>query len=313
MPPPAAPCGCGWTRHPSSREHSTSRPPEPAAGGGAGSARKQAIAREQARSPTVRLFWCGCLFWRAPSARRPPPAANPTPNLCHAHQRNILHIVPVPTETLPPRSLLRDDVYARLRDAIVDGTLAPDEQLRDMELATWLGVSRTPVREALLELARAGLVRATPGKSTVVAPVDPAAVRDAQSVVAAMHALAVREAVARLTPEDLAEMRDANAAFAEAQRRGDVDAALDADERFHRVAIVASGNRAAAQVIAQYEPVLRRAERLRFASHEGEASAERHNALIALCTSGDVDAAADLAAQTWQTLTLPPVDEGDTR
>jgi len=221
--------------------------------------------------------------------------------------------VPVPTETLPPRSLLRDDVYARLRDAIVDGTLAPDEQLRDMELATWLGVSRTPVREALLELARAGLVRATPGKSTVVAPVDPAAVRDAQSVVAAMHALAVREAVARLTPEDLAEMRDANAAFAEAQRRGDVDAALDADERFHRVAIVASGNRAAAQVIAQYEPVLRRAERLRFASHEGEASAERHNALIALCTSGDVDAAADLAAQTWQTLTLPPVDEGDTR
>ena len=83
-----------------------------------------------------------------------------------ASESDILHIVPVPTESLPPRPLLREDVLARLRDAIIDGTLAPDEQLRDTEIATWLGVSRTPVREALLELARAGLVRATPGRST---------------------------------------------------------------------------------------------------------------------------------------------------
>ncbi|MFV0373968.1 GntR family transcriptional regulator [Microbacterium sp.] len=102
--------------------------------------------------------------------------------------------MPIPAETLPPRPLLRDTVLARLRDAIVDGTLAPDEQLRDSELATWLGVSRTPVREALLELSRAGLVQAVPGKSTVIAPIDPTAVRDAQSVVAAMHSLAARAA-----------------------------------------------------------------------------------------------------------------------
>ena len=51
------------------------------------------------------------------------------------------------------RSLLRDDVYVRLRDAIVDGTFTPGEQLRDGDLAQWLGVSRTPVREALLRLA----------------------------------------------------------------------------------------------------------------------------------------------------------------
>lgn len=216
---------------------------------------------------------------------------------------DILHIVPVPAETLPPRPLLRDDVLTRLRDAIVDGTLAPEEQLRDTELATWLGVSRTPVREALLELGRAGLVRATPGRSTVVAPVDPVAVRDAQAVVAAMHALVVREAVPRLTTADLDAMREANTAFTEAQRRGDVDAAMDADDRFHRVAVAASGNRAAAQVLAQYEPVLRRAERLRFASHEGEASAARHAELIARSAAGDADGAARLAELTWQTLT----------
>lgn len=224
-------------------------------------------------------------------------------------ESDILHIVPVPTESLPPRPLLREDVLARLRDAIVDGTLAPDEQLRDTEIATWLGVSRTPVREALLELARAGLVRATPGRSTIVAPVEPAAVGEAQSVVAAMHALVVREAVPRLTSDDLDAMRAANDEFTAAQQAGDLDAALDADARFHQIAIAASGNRAAAAVIAQFEPVLLRAERLRFASHEGAESAARHVRLIELCAAGDADAAGRLAEQTWQTLTIEPAPD----
>ncbi|CAI9387925.1 GntR family transcriptional regulator [Microbacterium sp. T2.11-28] len=224
--------------------------------------------------------------------------------------------MPVPIDSLPPRALLRDDVLARLRDAIVDGTLAPDEQLRDTELAAWLGVSRTPVREALLELARAGLVRATPGRSTVVAPLDRASVRDAQAVVAAMHALAIRDAIPRLTAEHLDAMRSANADFADAQRRGDVDGALAADERFHAVAVAACGNAAVRTVLAQYEPVLRRAERLRFASHEGAASVARHEQLIALCAAADADGAARLAEQTWQTLTIdsaPDTAGGTTR
>lgn len=212
--------------------------------------------------------------------------------------------MPVPSQHLPARPLLREDVYTRLRDAIVDGTLAPDEQLRDLELAAWLGVSRTPVREALLELSRAGLVRATPGRSTVVAPLDVAGIRDAQAVVAAMHALAVRGAVERLTDDDIERMRSANAAFADAQRRGDVDAALRADEEFHAVAVAASGNKAVQTVIAQYEPVLRRAERLRFASSEGEESIARHERLIDLLDARDADGAAKVAEQTWQTLTV---------
>lgn len=220
--------------------------------------------------------------------------------------------MPVPAETLPSRPLLRDDVYVRLRDAIVDGTLAPDEQLRDAELAAWLGVSRTPVREALLELGRAGLVRATPGRSTVVAPLDTRSVRNAQAVVAAMHALAVRGAAPRLRAGDVDRMRAANAAFAKAQRAGDVDGALRADEQFHAVAVDACGNDAVRSVIAQYEPVLRRAERLRFASGEGEESIARHERLIDLLAAGDADGAARVAEQTWQTLTIdtPTPDEG---
>ncbi len=210
--------------------------------------------------------------------------------------------MPLPTETLAPRALLRDDVHTRLRDAIVDGTLAPGEQLRDGDIATWLGVSRTPVREALLELGRAGLVRTVPGRSTVVAPIDARSIRDARAVVAALHALAIRTAVPRLSASDVDRMREANARFAQAQATGDVDAALRADTAFHAVALAASGNAALQAVIDQYEPVLHRAERFRFASHEGAASVDRHERLIALCAAGDADGAALLAEQIWQTL-----------
>ena len=212
--------------------------------------------------------------------------------------------MPVPSVTLPPRALLRDEVCERLRDAIVDGTLAPDEQLRDTELATWLGVSRTPVREALLELGRSGLVRSLPGRSTVVAPLETASLRDAQSVVAAMHRLAVEGAVGRMTTADLDRMREANARFDGAQEVGDADAALAADQDFHAVAIEVSGNVALRSVIAQYEPILHRAERLPFGSHEGRASVHRHARLIELRATGDVAGA--LAEQTWRTLAVEP-------
>ena len=111
------------------------------------------------------------------------------------------------------RSLLRDDVFLRLRDAITDGTLEPGEQLKDGDLAAWLGVSRTPVREALLRLAQGGLVVAKPGRSTTVSTLDLRAARDARDVVAAMHELAVREAARRLTSDDLSAMREANRRF----------------------------------------------------------------------------------------------------
>ena len=130
----------------------------------------------------------------------------------------------------PSARLLRDDVFIRIRDAIVDGTFAPGEQLKDGELAAWLGVSRTPVREALLRLAHGGLVVAQPGRSTIVSTIERRAIWDARDVVAAMHELAVREAVPELTASDLDAMRDANRRFAAAIDAGDVDAALRADD-----------------------------------------------------------------------------------
>ncbi|MGY1739600.1 MULTISPECIES: GntR family transcriptional regulator [unclassified Blastococcus] len=215
--------------------------------------------------------------------------------------------MPIPA-TAPgvDRGLLRDDVYRRLRDAIVDGTFAPGEQLKDLELAAWLGVSRTPVREALLRLAQSGLVLARPGRSTVVSPLDARDVRDARDVVAAMHEVAVREAVPALTESDLDELRDANRRFAAAIESGDVEQALLADDELHGVLVHIAGNRALDTVLEQFTPTVRRAERLRFASLQGRASVRRHDELIRLCAAGDVEGAAAVAYDTWHSLPGPP-------
>ena len=216
--------------------------------------------------------------------------------------------MPIP-ENAPAidRRLLRDDVYGRLRDAIVDGSLAPGEQLRDGELAAWLGVSRTPVREALLRLAEAGLVVAQPGRSTTVSSLDLRDVRDARDVVAAMHELAVREAVGSLTPADLEAMHEANRRFRAAIERGDVEAAVRADDELHGIPVAVASNRALAAVLDQFTPVLRRAERLRFSSLGGRASLAHHDELIRLCGAGDVDQAAAVAFDTWHS--LPTIEE----
>ncbi|MDF2575625.1 MAG: GntR family transcriptional regulator [Agromyces sp.] len=211
--------------------------------------------------------------------------------------------VPIPSHRPPvDRTLLRDDVYRRLRDAIVDGTFAPGEQLKDGELATWLSVSRTPVREALLRLAQGGLVVARPGRSTVVSSLDVRATRDARDVVAAMHELAVREAVEQFTAADLEAMRDAARRFADALDAGDIDAALRADDELHDIPVAVAGNGAIATVLEQFMPVLRRIERVRFASTDGRRSPDRHDELIRLCAAGDAEGAAAVAFETWHSL-----------
>jgi DNA-binding GntR family transcriptional regulator len=207
-----------------------------------------------------------------------------------------------PTTPGVDRSLLRDDVYRRLRDAIVDGTFTPGEQLKDLELATWLGVSRTPVREALLRLAQSGLVLAQPGRSTVVSTLDGRDVRDARDVVAAMHALAASEAVPILTPADLDVMRDTNRRFAEALAAGDVEAGLRADDELHGVLVRIAGNRALTTVLEQFTPTVRRAERRRFTSPRGRESVGQHDELVRLCAAGDAEGAAAVAYDTWHTL-----------
>jgi DNA-binding GntR family transcriptional regulator len=211
--------------------------------------------------------------------------------------------VPVPRNSAPTeRRLLRDDAFTAIRAAIVDGTLEPGERLVDAELSDWLGVSRTPIREALARLDAAGLVQTRPGRFTIVSPLDVRSMTDAQAVTAAMHELAVRDAVPAMGSEHVAAMRAANERFAAALEAGDVDAAVDADDAFHGVAVDVCGNAAVRAVLDQYTPLLRRMERARFGSLSGRSSVAQHQSIIELAERGDAEGAALQARLNWMTL-----------
>lgn len=113
------------------------------------------------------------------------------------------------TAILPPIELtngtiLGDEVYVRIGDAILDGTLPPGMQLRDVDLAAQLGVSRTPVREALQRLERFGLVEVAVGRYTRVSVPDDTLRADTGAFTAYFMGNALRIALSECTDEELA-------------------------------------------------------------------------------------------------------------
>lgn len=200
---------------------------------------------------------------------------------------------------------LRERVYRALRDALVAGELAPGARLRDQELAARLGVSRTPVREALQRLEDEGLVETAPRALTRVTPLDAVAARESFPVVAALHALATRHGVARLTPADIAVMRAANEELAGAIAALDpatVRRAIAADDRFHGVQLRAAGNGEITRALERLTPKVRRLEYAQFGSLAGRKSVQQHAAIIAACERADRDLAANLVEENWLAL-----------
>jgi DNA-binding GntR family transcriptional regulator len=200
-----------------------------------------------------------------------------------------------------------------LRDAIVSGELAPGSVIRDGELAEGVGLSRTPVREALARLVEEGLVETKPHSWTRVTPLVLREVRDALVVVRAMHEVAVRLAVPLMTDRHHVLMRAANERFAAALEKGDVQGALDADDAFHDVPIAVLGNRVIAVTIERQLPLIRRLERLRFGSLLGRRSIRWHDQLIDASEEGDVESAVAITTRIWSALLANLENEGGTR
>jgi DNA-binding GntR family transcriptional regulator len=211
------------------------------------------------------------------------------------------------------RSLLRDRAYRILRDAIVTGELPPGAAIRDVDLAQRVGLSRTPVREALARLADDGLVETKPHSWTRVTPLGLREVRDALVVVRAMHELAVRLAVPLMTERHHDVMRAANKRFAAALAVGDVQAAMDADDALHGVPVAVLGNRVLAATIDRHLPLIRRLEKARFGSLLGRRSIAFHDQLIDACEDGDVETAVAITTRIWTTLLEIFDTEGGTR
>jgi DNA-binding GntR family transcriptional regulator len=131
------------------------------------------------------------------------------------------------------KSLMRDDVYSRLRDWIITGTLEPGEKLRDADLAEQLGVSRTPVREALRRLEDEGLIETKQNAWTRVALVTHELAARIYPILRVLEPLALERALPSMTRADIKAMRKLNGLVRQALKRGDAKAAALNDTALH--------------------------------------------------------------------------------
>lgn len=198
------------------------------------------------------------------------------------------------------RSLAREEVYEQVRNWIVEGVLKPGEMVRDMELAESLGVSRTPVREALRRLEDEGLIETAKHKWTRVALLDPQQADELYGIVQRLEAYALELAQPKLTQADFTILEAINAKLSEAIERHDAKAALEADNAFHQVWIDRSGNQELAQILADLKVKLRRLELAHFDSKDAVESVEEHSFIIQSLRAGNSSKALRAIQSNWE-------------
>lgn len=144
---------------------------------------------------------------------------------------------------------LRDVVFHTLRQAILKGELAPGERLMEIQLADRLGVSRTPIREAIRKLELEGLVLMIPRKGAEVAKISEKSLRDVLEVRRSLEELAIELACQRMTEEEIEELSRVEEEFKKAVESGDAMRIAENDELYHDVIYKGTGNDRLVQII----------------------------------------------------------------
>lgn len=185
---------------------------------------------------------------------------------------------------------LRDVAFRKLRQAILRGELQPGQRLMEIALAEQLGVSRTPVREAIRMLEQDGLAVMIPRRGAVVSKISGKNLRDVLEVRRALEELAVDLACTRMTDEDFQKLKEANERFSATLSGNDITKMAEADEAFHDLIYQASDNARLVQLEMQLrEQMYRfRIEHLKEKSKRYRL-VEDHNAIIRNLINRDSD------------------------
>lgn len=196
----------------------------------------------------------------------------------------------MPERVTKVRGKTRPQVYGALRDAIISARFAPGRQLSENELAEWLGVSRTPVREALVRLQDDRLVEIVPQLGTFVTRISMSAVADAQFVREALECAAVRLAAERASREDVAALQGIIARQAEV--KDDFGRWYLLDDELHASICALSGHEIAWTLVQRADAHLNRVRRLSLPQprYLQEMVAE-HRLVVRAIERGDADAA----------------------
>jgi DNA-binding GntR family transcriptional regulator len=185
--------------------------------------------------------------------------------------------------------------YTHLERAILIGELKPRERLVEFDLAGRLGLSRTPIREALRRLEERGLVRILPRRGAVVADLSPDEVENIFEVRVCLETMAVRLSLLNIAPPQIAQAARLEAACAALVPGGDILALMAADDGFHDAIYSAARNPCLLELIRQLR---QRVSLIRFNAwsqpHRIERSLAEHRRMVETLRSGDAGRLAGL-------------------
>ncbi len=210
--------------------------------------------------------------------------------------------MPVPYKTKPfNRSFMREEVYKTLLTWLMDGELRPGEKLLDKELAESMGVSRTPVREALRRLEDKGLVESSANRWTRVSEVSIDEPEKIYPIIWTLEGLAAAQAIDVLTKDDFILMEKANLKLEKALSREDPVKASRADIQFHDVFIKKTGNPHLISILRDLKIAYRRVEVTYFEKDAaGKSSLDEHSAIVVAFRAGELAEVQTMIRQNWQ-------------
>ena len=187
---------------------------------------------------------------------------------------------------------LRGKIYYRLKESILNGEYRPGDNLVEMKLAKEMGVSRTPIREALRQLELEGLVRSIPNKGVVVEGVTKQDVEDIYAIRKMVEGLAARWASEKITSEELKELKDILGLMDYYTQKGEHDKLSELDSKFHDIIFKASQSRPLESILTNFHHFIQKARMVSIGS-TGRAShtLEEHTDIFTALEASDPDAA----------------------
>jgi DNA-binding GntR family transcriptional regulator len=189
---------------------------------------------------------------------------------------------------VPAHRTLQGEAVHRLRTLIVEGSLAPGARLNERALCEQLGVSRTPLREALRMLAAEGLIEFFPHRGAAVAPLTVATVREVFAVMGALEALAGEAACRRVSAGELAEIRALHFEMRAHHARGDLAGYFRLNQAIHGALVDASGNTVLATTYRSLNANVKRARYMANLSQERwDAAVREHDEILAALEQRD--------------------------
>lgn len=210
--------------------------------------------------------------------------------------------MPVPKDYLAPHRIsAKERALSQLQRWIIDGTLQPGEKLNDMELAEALGLSRTPIREALQLLEVQGFVEMQPGKITRVTIIEKEDILKIYPPLASLQCLAAELATPRITTDQIQLLRELNEQFEQSIQQQQLFKAMEFDEQFHDIIIDSANNPYITSFSATLQMHIRRFKYVLLQQPVSTtiASIDEHNAIISAFESRDQEQAIEAMRKNW--------------